>query len=267
MAGQGWRRQALTQARELVLPARYAPEERLKLTTADGVLLSGARLAGPAGAFATVVLVHGLAHSSRTGDIHAFAHALASEVHVIVPDLRGHGRSKGRCTMGADEPRDVAAAVAAADPSLPVVTVGVSLGGAAALLHAGLLGGVAGVVAVSSPAWSAAWDTAATQRVRRWVTSPLGRAVLAGVLRTRIAPRCRPVPDARSVVASIAPAFTILVHDRADHYFGSQHAESLFEWAHEPKALWWIEGAGHGTDLLTPAFGGSLLAELRARLE
>jgi pimeloyl-ACP methyl ester carboxylesterase len=234
--------------------------------TADGLRLAGARLDGPPDAFATVVLVHGLVHSSRTPGIYAFAHLLARSLHVLVPELRGHGASEGVCTLGRDEPLDVAAAVAAASPHLPVVTLGVSLGGAAVLLHAGTHGGVAGAVAVSSPAWWGAWDTPSTQRVRRYAMTPAGRVVLARVLRTRIAARCDGVPDARDVVGAISPAFTLIVHDPNDHYFGREHAETLYQWAGEPKALWLEDGRGHGTDLLTPDLAARLVDELRLRL-
>lgn len=245
---------------------RYRSEEALSLVTADGVRLVGARLAGPPDAFATVVLVHGLVHSSRTPRIHAFAHLLARHVHVLVPELRGHGRSEGQCTLGRDEPLDVAAAVAAAAPDLPVVTVGISLGGASALLHAGTFGGVAGVVAVSAPSRWAAWDTPATARVRRYVASRAGREVLARVLRTRIATGLEGVPDSSKVVAAIAPAFTLIVHDPADRYFDEAHARALHGWASEPKDLWLMPGHGHGTDLLTPALAERLVADLRRRL-
>lgn len=252
--------------RRYAFPPRYRPEQGLSLVTADGVRLGGARLSGPPDARATVVLVHGFVHSSRTPEIHAFAHLLARHVHVLVPDLRGHGRSEGRCTLGLDEPLDVAAAVGAAPAGLPVVTVGISLGGAAVLLHAGTHGGVAGVVAVSAPAWSDSWDTKSTIRVRRSVSTWHGRQFLATVLRTRIAPRCQSVPDSRHVVASIAPAFTLIVHDPRDHYFDERHARALYEWAEEPKDLWLLEGAGHGTDLLTPALAARLVGELDRRL-
>lgn len=253
-------------ARGFAFGPRYRPSEELSLTTADGVRLSGARLQGPPDAFATVVLVHGLVHSSRTPRIHAFARLLAAHAHVMVPELRGHGRSGGLCTLGWDEPLDVAAAVAAAPPALPVVTVGVSLGGASALLHAGTYGGVAGVVAISSPARWDTWDTPPTVRVRRCVSSRTGRAVLARVLHTRVAAELQPVPDSAPVVAAIAPAFTIIVHDPDDHYFGEGHARTLFEWADEPKDLWLVTGAGHGTDLLSPALADHLVTELRHRL-
>jgi alpha-beta hydrolase superfamily lysophospholipase len=252
--------------RKYAFAPHYRREQALSVVTADGVRLAGARLEGPPDAFATVVLVHGLVHSSRTPGIHAFAHLLANSVHVLVPELRGHGRSQGVCTLGREEPLDVAAAVAAASPDLPVVTVGISLGGAAALLHAGTFGGVDGVVAVSAPAWWGAWDTPSTRRIRRYAMSPAGRAVLARLLRTRIASRCDGVPDSRDVVARIAPAFTLIVHDPADHYFGVEHPKTIYTWAREPRALWWEEGAGHGTDLLTPEFGARLMADLRHRL-
>ncbi len=245
---------------------RYLREQRLELVTEDGVRLSGARLQGPPDAPGTVVLVHGFVHSSRTPRIHAFAHRLAERLHVVVPDLRGHGASGGVSTLGTKEPLDVAAAVAAAPPGLPVVTVGISLGGASVLLHAGSLGGVAGVVAVSSPAWSQAWDTPSTVRVQRAVSTRAGREVLARVLHTRIAPRCEAVPDSRDVVGRIGPAFTLIVHDPADHYFDGEHARTLYRWAREPKDLWLLPGAGHGTDVLTAAFADRLVAELEARL-
>lgn len=244
----------------------YAREEALVLRTSDGVRLAGARVAGPPDAYATVVLLHGLVHSSRNRRIQAFARRLAREVHVLVPDMRGHGRSEGVCTLGRDEPLDVAAAVAAAPAGLPVVTAGVSLGGAATLIHAGTVGGVAGVVAISAPAWADHWDTRPTIRVRRYASSRTGRQFVARVLRTRLAPYSEWPLESEKVVAAIAPAFTLVIHDPADHYFGGEHARSLHDWAGEPKDLWMLPGTGHGTDLLDAALADRLLAYLRQRL-
>ncbi|MHB8671282.1 MAG: alpha/beta fold hydrolase [Acidimicrobiales bacterium] len=247
---------------------RYRPEERITLRTTDGVTLGGARLAGPPGACLTVVLVHGLLHWSRTPRVHAFAHELARRVNVVVPELRGHGTSEGVCTLGRDEPLDVAAAVAAAPAGSPVVTVGMSLGGAAALLHAGTLRGVAGVVAISAPSgWAQdPADGEGAGRVRRWAGSPGGRAVLARLVRTRISPVCQGWPDSERIVGQIAPAFTIIAHDPDDHYFGEAHARRLYGWAREPKELWLLPGTGHGSDLLTPAFAGRLVDDLERRI-
>jgi pimeloyl-ACP methyl ester carboxylesterase len=254
-------------ARRYAFVPRYGREEQLSLRTADGVRLAGARLVGPPDAPATIVLVHGLGHSSRTPRVHEFARRLAREVHVVVPELRGHGRSGGKCTLGRDEPLDVAAAVAAAPGDLPVVTMGISLGGASALLHAGTYGGVAGVVAISSPAWWGAWNTPATMRIHRSVQTRTGRELMALLMRTRVAARIEGVPDASPVVGSIAPAFTLVVHDPADHYFDGEHAEMLYRWARDPKDLWLLPGTGHGTDLLGPALAERLLTHLRLHLD
>lgn len=257
---------ALTRyARKYVVAPRYRPEQRITLATADGVRLNAWKLNGPADAFCTVVLVHGFVNWSRAPRVHAFAHLLARRAHVVVPDLRGHGESGGLCSMGRYEPLDVAAAVAAAPAGLPVVTVGMSLGGAATLLHAGSAGGVAGTVSVSAPAWGQV-DREGSSRVRRWVSGPGGRVFLSRILRTRVAVDCEFLPEAEDVVAAIAPAFTIVVHDPDDWYFGPEHAEAIYKWAEEPKALWWYENVGHGTDLLTADFADRLLTELAARL-
>jgi pimeloyl-ACP methyl ester carboxylesterase len=126
--------------------------------------------------------------------------------------------------------------------------------------------GVAGVVAISAPAWSNSWDTASTEWIRRHVTSRSGRLFLRTVLRTRVAADWEGVPDSRHIAAAISPAFTIVVHDPKDHYFGEEHPRTLYQWLRPPKELWWIEGAGHGTDLLTPQLADRLLRDITPRL-
>lgn len=255
-----------TWARNYLLAPRYRRRERLSLVAADGTRLAAVRLQGPPSAPCTVVVVHGFVNWSRTPRIHDFARRLAADVNVVVPDLRGHGRSAGRCSMGRDEPMDVAAAVAAALPGLPVVTVGMSLGGASVVLHAGTYGGVAGTVAISAPAWWGVFDRAGSGRVQRWISTVRGRTALAWILRTRVVADCKGVPDSRDVVAAVAPAFILIAHDPDDSYFGPEHAERIHEWAREPKELWWLPGAGHGTDVLTPDFSERLLEAILAKL-
>lgn len=265
MARQSPRQAVERYLRQYVVAPRYRREQQLALTTSDGVRLHAWRIDGPADAVCTVVLVHGFANWSRTPAVHAFAHLLARRAHVVVPDLRGHGRSGGACSMGRLEPLDVEAAVNAAPEGLPVVTVGMSLGGAAVALHAGAIGGVAGTVAISAPGtWD--WvDRAGSARVRRWVSGRAGRVLLATLLRTRIGP-CDGLPDTTGTNGPSGPGFWVIVHDPDDSYFGPEHAQLLYEWAAEPKELWWYPGGGHATDLLSPAFADRLLAELERRL-
>jgi pimeloyl-ACP methyl ester carboxylesterase len=249
-------------ARKYPLAPRWRREELLSLRTVDGVSISAALVDGPPDAPAVVVLVHGFLNSSRSPVVHAFARMLADRVHVVAPDLRGHGRSGGRVTLGALEPLDVDAAVGAARgrwPDLPVVTVGTSLGGIAVLRHAGLIGGVAGTVAISAPAYYDPETRDGARRLTRFVESRTMRQVAARFLRTRVGV-LPPVEDMADVVAAIAPAFTIVVHDPDDEYFGEEHARAIYDAALEPKDLWLLPGAGHGGDMLTPDLAARLLA-------
>jgi pimeloyl-ACP methyl ester carboxylesterase len=261
-------REVAAWAAKYPLAPRWRREERVWLRAPDGTRLFAAELGGPRDAPFAVVLLHGMLNSSRSPKVHAFARRLSGDVHVLAPDLRGHGASGGRSTLGIDEPADVAIAVdhALRRWDVPVVTVGTSLGGFVALLHAGVHGGVAGTVAVSSPGFWLRSDRPGSQRIRRLVDGHAGRALAAVLLRTRLAgvPAQEAAIDA--AVASIAPAFTLLVHDADDHFFGPDHAEHLYAVANEPKELWWRPGTGHGIDLLTPDFADALLSRLRDRV-
>jgi len=255
-------------ARKYPLAPRWRREQLLDLCTADGVAISAARVDGPPDAPAVIVLVHGFLNSSRSPVVHAFAQLLADRVHLVVPDLRGHGRSGGRVTLGALEPLDVAAAVDEAHrawPDLPVVSVGTSLGGIAVLRHAGIIGGVAGTVAISAPAYYDPETRDGARRLTRFVESKAMRQVAARFLRTRVGV-LPPVDDMADAVASIAPAFTIVVHDPDEEYFGEEHARAIYDAAHEPKDLWLLPGAGHGGDVLTPDLAARLLAAVASPL-
>ena len=255
-------------ARKYPLAPRWRREELLSLSAADGVRISAARLHGPPDSSAVVVLVHGFLNSSRSPVVHGFARLLAPHVHVVAPDLRGHGRSGGRVTLGALEPLDVDAAVGAARqawPDLPVVTVGTSLGGIAVLRHGGLIGGVAGTVAISAPAYYDPETREGARRLTRFVESRTMRQVAARFLRTRVGV-LPPVDDMASVAAAIAPGFTIVVHDPDEEYFGEEHARAIYDAARDPKDLWLLRGAGHGGDVLTPALADRLLADVLPRV-
>lgn len=251
--------------RKYHLAPRYPRESVLRLTASDGVPLVAHRLRGPADAGATVVVVHGFVNWSRTPMLHAFCTRLARRVHVVAPDLRGHGRSGGHSTLGHTEHLDVGAAVAAAEPGLPVVTIGVSLGGVAVLRHAAAEQSVAAVFAVSAPMRRDA-SRPGSKKMASVASSRAGRRALSTLMRTRLAPGRVQLPDISGELGSIAPAHTVIVHDRNDHFFGPEHAEALHDAAGDPKALWWYEGAGHGIDLLTPDFADRVVDWIDATL-
>lgn len=75
-----------------------------------------------------VLLVHGYPLSGRLWD--GIIPTLAKDFRLIVPDLRGHGRSDASDAATMDDyAEDLRAVLTAADESRPVVLVGMSMGG------------------------------------------------------------------------------------------------------------------------------------------
>ncbi|MDP1795375.1 MAG: alpha/beta fold hydrolase [Acidimicrobiales bacterium] len=236
--------------------------ENLRLRTSDGVALHAVRLAGPDGCAATVVFVHGFANWHRQPQIHRFVTMLAAYANVVVVDLRGHGLSEGVSTFGAHEWLDVAAAVNTVPPTDTLVLLGTSMGAGASVIYAGRAGPETGlrradaVVAISGPAW---WG-----RVLDLNDSLLTRVVLR-FMRVRVGPPLREARiDPVSVVANIAPAPLLVVHDKADWYFGPEHPTAMVREAGANAQLWWRVG-GHATDLLTDELLDDLMRELIAQ--
>ena len=177
---------------------------------------------------------------------------------MLALDLRGHGRSGGRSTLGVQEPDDVDAAVvtaAALAPRRPVVAVGISLGGAASLVAAGRRpacgrrrgGGVgAGVDRSLQPGG---------RRLARWRERRSGRLLVRVLSGTRLAPpgaTRRPRSRSRRLVAAIAPGFVVIAHDPNEAVFGAEHARRSTPPPTTPKALWWTPDAGHGRTCSRP---------------
>ncbi|MEO7555326.1 MAG: alpha/beta fold hydrolase [Acidimicrobiales bacterium] len=259
--------------KQFVRPRYGASNQHLSLEATDGTRVHAVRLEGPADAVASVVLVHGITNSARTPSVYAFAHEVQSWAHVVVVDLRGHGASGGACSFGLHEPLDVAAAAHAARqhaPKLPVVLIGTSLGGSAALLAAAdrdLIGGagVAGVVAISAPV-GIRDDGPKAERLVKLCRTRSGRIVLRAGFRTRIGTEWLDYVDVSAGMARLAPAFSLIIHDPHERYFGPEHAEALAAAALEPTELWWMPGAGHGGALLTPAMAARIGDHVRMRL-
>jgi pimeloyl-ACP methyl ester carboxylesterase len=234
-----------------------APAEAL-LYTEDGVRIHAVHRPAEAAAAVSepplaVVLAHGFTGAVERPAVLRAAGVLARRAGVVTLSFRGHGRSGSRSTMGDKEIQDLEAAIrwARSLGYQRVVTVGFSMGGAVAIRHAALYGGVAAVAAVSAPA---RWYYRGTVPMRRlhWVVmKPLGRVVGRLGLRTRIDP-----PDVMDIPLPPVEAAALLggrgasllvVHGDSDPYFPLDHPRSLYlAAASRGEAELWIErGFGH----------------------
>jgi pimeloyl-ACP methyl ester carboxylesterase len=194
---------------------------------------------------ATVVLVHGLGidRNHRTV-VDTAAALLRAGFAVVAFDGRGHGASGGICTLGTDEVRDVAAAVALAAQVTPaIVAVGSSMGGIAVLRYASV-GTVTGVVTVSAPAtWRihSARSLAAAALTR----TAIGRRALLRRSGVRISPTWGS-PSEPAEVAAVVTCATAIVHGAGDRFIPPDEARRLFDRLAGPRRLDVVEGMAHG---------------------
>lgn len=226
----------------------------VQLHTADGVRLY-ARHWDPGLRDIGCVVAHGFTGSSRVTEVVTISRALADRgLGVLALDFRGHGRSGGRSTLGADEIHDVAAAVdwLRARGYRHVAALGWSMGGSAVLRYAGLGGDADAVVSISSPG---RWYERGTRpmRIVHWLCETRTGRLLVRLLRsTRLAGGFwDPVPEApHEVAGAIAPTPLLIVHGDADRYFPLAHVDLLRDAA--PAAAVWIEaGMGHAENATT----------------
>jgi pimeloyl-ACP methyl ester carboxylesterase len=225
---------------------RPIPKART-LVTDDGVAIDAVHLVGDDDV--AIVLAHGFTLHWQHGAVWKAANRLNRGCGVLAFDFRGHGRSGGVSTLGDREIRDVDVVLRYARELgyQRVATVGFSMGASIVLRHAGLIGGADAVVSVSGPG---RWYYRGTRPMRKvhWaVENRVGRLVTRTMLNTRISNgRWDPVPvPPADAAARIAPTPLLIVHGDRDGYFPVDHAQQLYEAAHDPKELWIVPGFGH----------------------
>jgi len=225
--------------------------ETVELTTADGLRLHGRFRRGESPS-ASVVVVHGFSASQDDSGVRALAEDLAAAgYHVLTYDARGHGKSEGWCGVGSTEHVDVACAVKAAQSmGLPVVLVGVSMGGVAvaghlADIHDNGAQAVAGAVLVSTPSrWRTRISPLALITTLLTKTS-LGRWVACRRLHVRIAPEWRTGEPLEELLRRVDMPLAV-VHGAKDRLLAKEHGRRLQASAAGPCRLEIVEGMGHG---------------------
>lgn len=216
----------------------------VRFTTADGVTLSGWLIPAARETRTAVVLMHGYGWH-RLPDLLHFVPWLRPEHHVLQFDFRGHGASEGGAiTLGAQEQRDVAAAVRFLESRGlgPIALMGISMGASTAIVSAGDLP-VAAVVA-DAPFAECHHPVSNILRRERLPLPRLGSRIItySAALRTRTR-LVNPIDR----VARIAPRALLIIAPREDALISWQQSVRLYEAAGEPKELYVVQGAEHST--------------------
>ena len=228
-------------------PPASLQAEAVQFDSASGSRLRGWYAEGRPGA-GVVVLMHAV-RGNRTAMVRRARLLRQEGLGVLLFDFQAHGESPGRhITFGHLEALDARAAVAFARSRAPgerIGALGVSLGGAAALLGPGPL-------EVDALALEAVYG-----RVREALVNRLHARL--GLLGAIAAPAAAPVLEALvgwmigAEAADLAPierigearAPLILVAGTEDDRATLAEQRSLFERAPEPKQFWAVQGAGH----------------------
>jgi pimeloyl-ACP methyl ester carboxylesterase len=247
------------QARLLVLsprsvatrtPADYGIRnfQDVSITTVDGVRL-GAWYAPPTRTDgASIIFIHG--HVSNRSHFLARAALFVEQGYgMLFLDLRHHGTSDGDIsTMGLLEVQDVEAAFdfLTQQPELNpdrIAIYGHSMGGATAIMAFRRIPQARVLIAES--AYSSVEDNL---RLRIVQDLPIPAFILpqviilfCNVLTGENLFDVRPIDD----IQHLDGRPVLLVHGRLDNIVPLENSERLFAAAHEPKAFWQIEGAGH----------------------
>jgi len=225
-------------------PPTGLPAEDIAIRAATGAHLAGWFIPGRPGAGA-VLLLHGV-RGNRLQML-GRARLLVDEGYsVLLLDLQAHGESSGhRITFGRNESADARAGVDWLHARLPrerIGLIGVSLGGAAALLGPSPLP----VQALVLESVYGDIDSAMANRLRAYLPVPAA-TVVAAMFRVLMRPvlgigreELRPVERIGGVTAPV-----LVASGTDDDRTPLEEARALFAAAPEPKRFWAVSGARH----------------------
>jgi fermentation-respiration switch protein FrsA (DUF1100 family) len=213
---------------------------------------SGSTISGwhttPAQCDGVVILLHGI-RGSRLSMLERARLLHAEGFATIMIDLQAHGESPGDAiTLGHMEKHDVRAAVEFArrkHPRQPIGVIGVSLGGAAAVLASPLNIDAAVIESVYPDV-----DTAIHNRVaaRLGLLSSLPSELLLVQLQPRLGisrSELRPIDHIPNIDCPV-----LVASGTADLHTTAEETQAIYDAAREPKECWLVDGAAH-VDLLS----------------
>lgn len=227
-------------------PAR-PPGQDLRIASTDGVTLAATYWPGRTAHAPAVLLLHG--NGASRAMTAANAEWLAGQGYATLTiDFRGHGESTATPhSFGLRESADAAAALAwlkRRQSGAPVAVVGISLGGAAALL------GPDGPLAADALVLQAVYPDI-RRAIRNRIAAQAGTApawLLEPLLSLQAWPRYGVSPSRIAPIEALrrykGPVFVI--GGGADRYTPPRETREMFLAAPGPRALWIVEGLDHG---------------------
>ena len=196
------------------------------------------------------VCVHGCADASDSMGLYGRVYRDRYGMHVLLPDLRGHGKSDGNTVgMGYMDSADLLRWIdwiLERDPSAQIVLHGISMGAAAVLLTTGRALPEQVAAAVSDSAYTSALEAVAfryKEMEGAVVPAPVMAEAVRAVALVRAGYDLAKASPVRAVANSKTP--TLFIHGQEDRIVPPSMMPALYKAAACPKAFLWIPEAGH----------------------
>lgn len=219
----------------------------------DGMQLHGNYIPASSGGTAEhrfVICVHGYANAADSMGLYASVYHDRYGMNVLLPDLRGHGRSDGDYVgMGYDDSRDILRWidwVLEKDPAAQIILHGISMGASTVLMTTGFHLPRQVAAAISDSAYTSAMDTfsfAYKSLDEALIPAPVMLEVVRGIALVRTGYDIAKAAPVRAVAKSETP--TLFIHGQADDLVPPRMMPALYKAASCPKAFLWIPEAGH----------------------
>jgi len=194
-----------------------------------------------------IILCHGIKHYKDAPVFTKISREFEKDYDIINMDLRGHGRSGGRCTLTSLEVKDLKAVVNyARKKHTKLGIIGFSLGAATAILEAANYKNINSLIVVSpftkiSKVNLRFWEDEAFYSIKEDITDPNKKVKIGNIFLSK--------QDPIDVIDKISPIPVLFLHGTEDWVIDVSHSQQLYEKAKPPKKLIIIKKAAHAEQI------------------
>lgn len=190
-----------------------------------------------------IIICHGIKQYKDAAVFTKISREFEKDYDIINMDLRGHGRSGGRCTFTSFEVKDLKAVVNYARKKYKKVgVIGFSLGAATAILTSAEYKNIDSLIVVSpftkiSKINLRFWEKEAFYSLKEDISDLNKKVKIGNIFLSKQAPI--------DVIDKISPTPILLLHGKEDWVIDVSHSQQLYEKAKQPKKLIIFEKAAH----------------------
>lgn len=227
---------------DIMLPEGY---KEIRVKTEDGIEIAFNEIYR--GKEKVIIVCHGIKQYKDSPVFTKIAREFENDYDVINMDLRGHGRSGGRCTLTALEVHDLKAVVDYARKRYKKVgVVSFSLGASTSILEVAKYKNVDSLILISpftkvSKVNFRFWKNPAIHSIKDDMNDSKRKVKMGNVFLSKQAPI--------DVIDKIYPIPVLFLHGAEDWVIDASHSHKLYEKAKQPKKLIIFENVAHAEQL------------------